>query len=194
LDLDIPRAEEITREVIVRDAQTVWQREVELDVPAATWPEGLYQYEVDPQTGDYANIEPLEPDPLHCCQWTAPPEGLPFAPPADIAPGGRQLLRLPRDDFDFARLTTLSGVNVQIEPGATNMERDAVLMDNLPAVIPFDRAGTLLVTTAAYNVIGSPNLMFDTDLHCTAHDEDGRALGDVSLHLPLIHFEKDVMQ
>ena len=190
LDLDVPREEEIDRELILREAQTVWEREIDLDVPAATWPDGLYRYQT---TGDQADIEPIEPDPLNCCQWTAPPEGLPFAPPRYIAPGGRQLLRLTRDDFDFARIT-ISGVYVQIEPGATDMERDAVLMANLPAVIPFDRAGTLLVTTAAYNVIGSPNLMFDTDLHCTAHDEDGRALGDVSLHLPLIHFEKDVMQ
>ena len=190
LDLDVPREEEIDRELILREAQTVGEREIDLDGPAATWPDGLYQY---PKTGDYANIEPLEPDSLTCCQWTAPPEGLPFAPPRDIAPGGRQMLRLTRDDFDFARITTISGVYVQIEPGATDMERDAVLMANLPAVVPFDRAGTLLVTTAAYNVIGDPSLLFDTDLHCTAHDEDGRALGEVSLHLPVIHFEKDVM-
>ena len=111
-----------------------------------------------------------------------------------VACNGRQLLRIARDDFDFARLTTVSGVNVQIEPGATDMERDAVLMANLPAVVPFDRAGTLLVTTAAYNVIGDPGLMFDTNLTCTAHDADGRALGDVSLYLPVIHFEGHVNQ
>ena len=224
LDLDILRAGEIPHELIEREAQTVWEREIELDVPAAppaaeppqggraplggaasdrgaaagarvggtpTWPDGLYQFEIDPQTGGQAGIKPIEPDPLHCCQWTAPPEGLPFAPPADIAPGGRQLLRLTRDDFDLARLCTISGVHVQIEPGATDMERDVVLMANLPAVIPFDRAGTLLVTTAAYNVIGDPGLLFDTDLTCTAHDEDGRALGEVSLHLPVILFEQE---
>lgn len=195
LDLDILRAEEIARELIEREAQTVWEREIELDVGGTpSWPDGLYRYEIDQNTGELADIEPIAPDPLHCCQWTAPPEGLPFAPPADIAPGGRQLLRIARDDFDFARLYTISGVYVQIEPGATDMERDAVLMANLPAVIPFDRAGVLLVTTAAYNVIGDPGLLFDTDLTCTAHDEDGRALGEVSLHLPVIHFEKGVTQ
>lgn len=43
-------------------------------------------------------------------------------------------------------------------------------------------------------ILANAGLMFDTDLTCTAHDEDGRALGEVSLHLPLLHFGKDVMQ
>ena len=50
------------------------------------------------------------------------------------------------------------------------------------------------MSTSAYAVLPKFGMLLDTDLTCTAHDADGRALGEVSLHLPVISFGKDVMQ
>ena len=184
-DLDaVQDLNDLTDEIIERDAVTVWEDEIDLDVLPPPWPELPRKNE---KTGEN---EPLEPNESACCIWTAPPEGLPLVPPRDIAPSGRQMLRIaPEDVEDGARL--LQGLEQFDFPEFAQTEDSvqlAAIWANLPAIAAFDRAGVLLVSTSAYAVLPQFGMLLDTDLTCTAHDADGRALGEVSLRLPVIQF------
>ena len=185
-DLDaVPDVNELTDEIIERDAVTVWEDEIDLDVLPPPWPEL-------PRLTETGENEPLEPNASACCIWTAPPEGLPLVPPRDIAPSGRQMLRIAPEDVEGgARL--LRGLEQFDYPEIAQTEdgdqQIAAIWANLPAIAAFDRAGVLLVSTSAYAVLPQFGMLLDTDLTCTAHDADGRALGDVSLRLPVIHFK-----
>ena len=180
-DLDAaPNLNDLTDEIIERDAVTVWEDEIDLDVLPPPWPEL-------PRLTETGENEPLEPDESACCIWTAPPEGLPLVPPRDIAPSGRQMLRIAPEDVEGGA-SLLQGLEQFDYPEFAQTEdgdQIAAIWANLPAIAAFDRAGVLLVSTSAYAVLSKFDMLLDTDLHCTAHDADGRALGEVSLRLPV---------
>ena len=185
-DLDaVPNLDDLTDEIIERDAVTVWEDEIDLDVLPPPWPE---LPRMNTETGEN---EPLEPDESACCIWTAPPEGLPLVPPRDIAPSGRQMLRIAPDDVEGGArlLQSLEQFDFQEFAQTEDGNQIAAIWANLPAIAAFDRAGVLLVSTSAYAVLPNFGMLLDTDLTCTAHDADGAPLGEVSLHLPVIHFK-----
>ena len=135
-DLDaVSDVNELTDKIFERDAVTVWEDEIDLDVQPPPWPE------LPLMNNETGQNEPLEPDESACCIWTAPPEGLPLVPPRDIAPSGRQMLRIAPEDVEGgARL--LQSLEQFDYPEFAQTEdgyQIAAIWANLPAIAAFDR-------------------------------------------------------